>query len=109
MVTLQEVEAWALALPEAEQQPHFEKASFRVKKKIFATLDSAKKKAVVKLSAVDQSVSRNMIRPLFIPCQGRGADKDGRPSSSIKFVRRCLKTRCIRRMPTLHQKPWPNR
>ncbi|HEY5748566.1 MAG TPA: MmcQ/YjbR family DNA-binding protein [Chryseolinea sp.] len=70
MVTLQEVEAWALALPEAEQQPHFEKASFRVKKKIFATLDTVKKKAVVKLSAVDQSVFSKYDPAVIYPVPG---------------------------------------
>ena len=39
----------------AVEQPHFEKTSFRVRKKIFATLDTKKKTLVVKLSAADQS------------------------------------------------------
>lgn len=47
---------WALAFPEAEEAPHFEKTSFRVKKKIFATLDIKNSVAVVKLSEIDQSV-----------------------------------------------------
>ncbi len=45
----------ALSFHEAEEMPHFEKTSFRVKKKIFATLDEKNKKAVVRLSMVDQS------------------------------------------------------
>ena len=36
--------------------PHFEKASFRVGKKIFATLSVETRLAVVKLSEIDQSV-----------------------------------------------------
>lgn len=43
-----------MSLPEAEEQPHFEKASFRVKKKIFATLDEQNKTVVVKLSEEEQ-------------------------------------------------------
>ncbi len=46
----------ALSFAEATEQPHFEKASFRVKKKIFVTLDEAKSIACVKFSATDQSV-----------------------------------------------------
>lgn len=46
----------ALSLPEAIEQPHFEKHLFRVKKKIFATLDPGNHQACLKLSAVDQSV-----------------------------------------------------
>ena len=56
MVSLDAVRKLSLAFPEAEEMPHFEKASFRVKKKIFATLDAKNKRCVVKLSAVDQSV-----------------------------------------------------
>lgn len=56
MVTLKEVEKWALAFPESVEMPHFEKSSFRVAKKIFATLDKKNHKVVVKLNAIDQSV-----------------------------------------------------
>lgn len=35
---LEEVRAFALALPEVTEEPHFEKASFRVRGKIFATM-----------------------------------------------------------------------
>jgi predicted DNA-binding protein (MmcQ/YjbR family) len=56
MVTLKEVSAWALAFPETVEMPHFEKTSFRVVKKIFATLDKKNQKVVVKLNEIDQSV-----------------------------------------------------
>lgn len=46
----------ALAFEEAIEQPHFENTSFRVKKKIFATLNAKNNQAVVKLSEIDQSV-----------------------------------------------------
>lgn len=35
---LEEVRAFALALPEVTEEPHFEKASFRVRGRIFATM-----------------------------------------------------------------------
>ena len=35
----------ALSFPGTEESPHFEKTSFRVKKKIWATLDEAKQLA----------------------------------------------------------------
>ena len=56
MVTLKEVSTWALAFPEAVEMPHFEKTSFRIAKRIFATLDKKNKRVVVKLNEVDQSV-----------------------------------------------------
>lgn len=49
----------ALSFDQSVEQPHFEKTSFRVNKKIFATLDLIKLKASVKLSEVDQSVFCN--------------------------------------------------
>ena len=55
MVSLETVRKLSLAFPEAVEMPHFEKASFRVKKKIFATLDAKNKRCVVKLSPLDQS------------------------------------------------------
>ncbi len=60
----------ALALPEAEEQPHFEKLSFRVRKKIFATLQPADKKAVLKLSPVDQSVFTAYDQTIFYAVSG---------------------------------------
>jgi len=46
----------ALSFPMAEEVPHFEKTSFRVNKKIFATLEVSTHKACVKLSPMDQGV-----------------------------------------------------
>jgi predicted DNA-binding protein (MmcQ/YjbR family) len=44
----------ALSFPETSEQPHFEKTSFRVGKKIFLTLDENNLQACVKLSEIDQ-------------------------------------------------------
>ena len=46
----------ALSFPETIELPHFEKTSFRVKKKIWATLDEPNQRACLKLSLVSQSV-----------------------------------------------------
>jgi hypothetical protein len=46
----------ALDFPEAVELPHFEKASFRVRKRIFATLTEENRKISLKLSPVDQNV-----------------------------------------------------
>ncbi|MBL7871203.1 MAG: MmcQ/YjbR family DNA-binding protein [Cyclobacteriaceae bacterium] len=56
MVDLKTFKKLALSLPEVVEAPHFEKASFRVKKKIFVTLDVANAKACLKLTEIDQSV-----------------------------------------------------
>ena len=56
MVTLSTFRQLALSFPNAEELPHFELASFRVKKKIFATLWEKENKAMIKLSLIEQSV-----------------------------------------------------
>lgn len=56
MVSINTFRKLALSFPEATEEPHFEKTSFRVKKKIFATYDDGKKRACIKLSEIDQDV-----------------------------------------------------
>ena|SRR6187549_3717 len=56
MVSIKKFRQIALSFSETEEQPHFEKTSFRVKKKIFATLDEKQQKATLKFSPIDQSV-----------------------------------------------------
>lgn len=46
----------ALAFPEATEEPHFEKTSFRVRKKIFATMAPEKAEVVLKLPPLEQTV-----------------------------------------------------
>lgn len=45
----------ALSLSGVSEEPHFEKTSFRIKKKIFATYDAKLGRLVVKLSPIDQA------------------------------------------------------
>ena len=56
MVSIETFRQLALSFPDAEELPHFEKASFRIRKKIFATLDVKNNRACLMLSPVDQSV-----------------------------------------------------
>lgn len=56
MVSINFFRALALSFPEATEEAHFEKTSFRVKKKIFATYDEVNKRACVKLMEADQDV-----------------------------------------------------
>ncbi|WP_437937774.1 MmcQ/YjbR family DNA-binding protein [Sorangium sp. So ce341] len=54
MVSSDELRKLALSLPEAEEQDHFGKPSFRVRGKIFATHWVAQEQAVLKLSLEEQ-------------------------------------------------------
>lgn len=56
MVTADMFRKLALSLPEVTEEPHFEKISFRIRKKIFATYDAKNKRACIKLSPIDQDV-----------------------------------------------------
>ena len=47
---------YAISLPEATQEPHFHKTSYRVKKKIFVTVDPKEDFFVVKLTEMQQSL-----------------------------------------------------
>ncbi|MAU71562.1 MAG: hypothetical protein CML04_05640 [Pseudozobellia sp.] len=60
-------ESIALSFPEAVVEPHFEKISFRVQKKIFATYDDSKMSVTVKLAPSDQErllQSSNYVSPV---------------------------------------------
>ena len=56
MVSLDSFRKIAVSFTEVEELPHFEKTSFRVRKKIFATLDAQHQRACVKLTEIDQSI-----------------------------------------------------
>ncbi len=47
---------YSLSLTEVTEEPHFEKTSFRVKKKIFVTYDSIHNRACLKFSESDQDL-----------------------------------------------------
>lgn len=56
MITIETLRKLAFSFPEVEESPHFEKTSFRVKKKIFATYSASENTATIKLSLEDQDV-----------------------------------------------------
>jgi predicted DNA-binding protein (MmcQ/YjbR family) len=70
MVSQQVFRQLALSFADAEEQPHFHLPSFRVKKKIFATLWEQENRAMLKLSPVDQSVFCSYDNTVFFPVPG---------------------------------------
>lgn len=70
MVSIVNFRKSCLAFEAALEQPHFEKTSFRVRKKIFATLDEKAGRAVVKLSVTDQSVFCAFDKAVIYPVPG---------------------------------------
>ncbi len=70
MIDIETVHKMALAFDEAVEQPHFEKVSFRVRKKIFATLDTEKKTLTLKFSLSDQSAFSAFDDSIIYPVSG---------------------------------------
>ena len=75
MVPVEAFRELALAFEDVEELPHFEKTSFRVRKKIFATLHIEKAQAVVKLSDIDQSVFAEYHPDVIYPVKGAWGKK----------------------------------
>jgi predicted DNA-binding protein (MmcQ/YjbR family) len=75
MIDSKFVRSLALSFPDTTEEPHFEKASFRYKKKIFATLASEKQRLVLKLSPTDQSVFIDYDETIFSPATGAWGKK----------------------------------
>lgn len=67
MMSIKTFRELALVLPGTVELPHFEKTSFRVNKKIFATLDIQKSLASLKLSLVDQNVFSGISKSAIFP------------------------------------------
>jgi predicted DNA-binding protein (MmcQ/YjbR family) len=71
MVTINTLRKPALSFPEATEEPHFEKSSFRVKNKIFATYYDTNKRACIKLSEIDQNVFSSADKTIIFPVDNK--------------------------------------
>ena len=71
MVSIDTFRKLALSFPEATEEPHFEKISFKVKKKIFATYDHENKRACIKLSEIDQDVFSAADKTIIFPVDNK--------------------------------------
>ncbi|MDR6761185.1 putative DNA-binding protein (MmcQ/YjbR family) [Flavobacterium sp. 2755] len=67
MVSFEDFRKAALSFENAVEETHFEKTSFRVNKKIFATFDEKNNRAVLKLNEIDQSVFCASSEMIFYP------------------------------------------
>ncbi len=71
MITIDTLRKIALSFPETTEEPHFEKTSFRVKKKIFATYDEDRNRACIKLSEIDQDVFSSVDKKNIFPVDNK--------------------------------------
>jgi len=79
----------ALSFNEAVELPHFDKASFRVSKKIFATLDEKQRRACLLLSGEDQSLYCSYDKSVIYPVPNKWGKK-GATFIELKKVRKEL-------------------
>jgi hypothetical protein len=70
MVTIKTYRTLALSFPEVIELPHFDRASFRVHKKIFTTLLEKDKLVMVRLSPVDQRAFCDLCKNAIYPVPG---------------------------------------
>lgn len=87
MVTINMFRKLALSFPDTEELPHFELTSFRFKKKIFATYWPKENRAMLKLSAVNQSVFCSFDKTIFFPVPNKWG-KQGATFVELKKVRK---------------------
>ena len=87
MVTIDAFRQIALSFPETTEEPHFEKTSFRVAKKIFATLDIKNQIACIKLSAIDQDVFSAFSKTIIYPVPNKWG-KQGWTYINVKKIRK---------------------
>jgi len=71
VITVDTLRKLALSFPEVIEAPHFEKTSFRVNKKIFATYDNTKHQACIKLSEIDQDVFSSFDKSVIFPVDNK--------------------------------------
>lgn len=95
MVDLNSFRKIALSFPEATEQAHFEKSSFRIRKKIFATIDEKEQTITVKLSGVDQDVFCTHDKSIIYPVPNKWGKK-GWTTVELKKVSKELLTAILK-------------
>jgi hypothetical protein len=89
MVKINTVRKLALSFPEVIEMPHFEKTSFRVKAKIFATYDQKNERLCIKLSEINQHVFSSADKTIIYPLSNKWG-KQGWTLVEMKKVKKDL-------------------
>lgn len=91
MVDIETFRHLSLSFPDVVELPHFEKTSFRVKNKIFATLDIKKKLVCLMLSEIDQSVFTSYDKTIIYPVPNKWGKRGATFVTLKKVPKRMLK------------------
>lgn len=89
MVSLEFVREFALSFEETDEHPHFEITSFRVKKKIFATMNKEHNRACLRFNEIDQNVFCSIDPKIIYPVPNKWG-KYGWTLVDLKKVRKSL-------------------
>jgi predicted DNA-binding protein (MmcQ/YjbR family) len=89
MISINEFKKLALSFPGVTEQPHFEKTSFRTKKRIFATLTTEHNRACVKLSPIEQSVFCAFDKTIIYPVNNKWG-KQGWTLVELKKIKKSM-------------------
>ena len=95
MVSIDTLRTLALSFPEATEEPHFEKTSFRIKKKIFATYDAPTGLACLKLSEAEQDVFAVAAKGIIYPVANQWG-KQGWTLVDLRKVHKALFTEALK-------------
>ena len=87
MVSLKTARQLALTFEQAEEQPHFEKPSFRVKKKIFLTLNEKLNRACIKLPEIVQDIFTKIDQKMIYPVPNKWG-KQGWTLIELKLIKK---------------------
>jgi len=89
MVSIETFRELALSFPGTNEEPHFEKTSFRVNKKIFATLDVKENLACLLFDPIQQSVFSAYDNTIIYPVPNKWGQK-GATYIELKKVRKSV-------------------
>ncbi len=89
MVSIETFRQLALSLPNTNEEPHFEKTSFRINKKIFATLDVKNNRACLLFDVIQQSVFSAYDNTIIYPVPNKWGQK-GATFVELKKVRKSV-------------------
>ena len=98
MVDIKTFRELALSFPETTEEPHFEKISFRVNKKIFATLNIKESRATIILSEQDQDIFCIYDKNVMFPVPNKWG-KHGWTHINLKTIK---KEMCVEALKTAY-------
>jgi predicted DNA-binding protein (MmcQ/YjbR family) len=89
MMDIESFKQLALSFPDVTEEPHFDKTSFRIKKKIFATLSKKDNRISLKLSEVDQSVFCSIDKSIIYPVPNKWG-RQGWTQVELKQIKKSI-------------------